>query len=186
MTPKHLETILTEQFRLQDEDEPLLNYTFNGDKSISFQALKDLPKEIQTVSVKTEFDLAKSWADFAKISIEDKEFGESKVPIWHGHYEQFGRVILEVVRMVINRDNYKDRGFYNTIPKLEDITFLGEPSGTEDRTFYRIWFNFLGHPEFQYTHVLAIEASNYAYWGLIMTWGFSKLRMDLYQEQKSS
>ena len=159
------------EFRLNDND-PLLNYIFESDKSITFLALKDIPKLLQTSNVKTELDLVKAWANFAKISIEDKEFGESKMPIWIGHYEQFGRVILEMVRIVSNKDEYKNKAIYEIIPKLEEIKYLGEPTGTEDRTYYRIWFNFLGHPEFKYTHVKNYEASSYAYWGLIMTWAF--------------
>lgn len=176
---------MKKEFRLKKRGpfaNPLIEYTFDTDKTMLFQALKGLPDSLKSKHVNTEADLARAWADFAKMSIEHKDYGESKVPIWHGHYEQFGRVMLEIVRFVVNRDQYKDRGFYNLIPKLEDISFLGEPSGTEDRTFYRIWFEFLGHPEFRRTHIKCMEPTAYAYWGLIMTWAFSAMKNELFKQ----
>jgi len=170
------------EFRLK-ANSGLLNYTFDQDKSIVFQKLKGLPEQLQTSNVKNEFDLAKAWADFAKMSVEDSDFPETSMPIWNGHYEQFGRVMLELVRISRDREKHKGKGFYSTIPLLEDISFMGEPSGTEDRTFYRIWLNFIGHPEHQHPHINNIEAATYAWWGLLMTWAFSQVERLLYEQE---
>ena len=61
-------------------------------------------------------------------------------------------------------------------PIKNNLTFiLCGPSGTEDDTFYRLWFKMLGHPDFSTPIISGIEFSIYAHWTNILT----KVYLDL-------
>jgi hypothetical protein len=142
--------------------------------------LTDLPSIIKTPSSITEFDLAFNWSNFAKQSIGKVEYSESDIPCWNGHYEQFGRIMLEIMRL--SRDKKmldKSKAFFEMIPNIEDLTFIGEPSGTEDRTFYRLWFSFIGHPAFTHPRIQNLEAETYAYWGYLMEFATARVNQKL-------
>lgn len=146
---------------------PIISYTFADDKTLVFQKMKDLPAIIQTKESINEFDLAKAWADFAEQALVG-EYAESELKCWRGHYEQFGRVMLELMRMSKNKEEEKNKTLIEMIPDLENFNFIAEPMGTEDRTFYRIWFELIGHPDFQYPRILNIEFGTYNYWGYLI------------------
>jgi hypothetical protein len=146
---------------------PIASYTFANDKTVVFQQMKELPVALQSQSVKTEFDLSKAWAEFAEQAL-DGEYAESKTKCWYGHYEQFGRVMLELMRMSRDKKEQKIKAIAEMTPDIEDFTFIAEPCGTEDRTFYRIWFALIGHPDYQYPRIASIELGNYNYWGYLM------------------
>ena len=153
--------------KLKDKYESciLLNYTFANDNTVSFQILKDLPESIQTENVINEFDLAKSWCNYAKQALGDDEFSESSLTCWHGHYEQFGRVMLELMRMSRDKESHKENEkLYELIPDLTDFEYIAEPLCSEDRLFYRIWFNLIMHPHFNHSRLLGMERWSYAFW----------------------
>ena len=174
-------------YRLKQDEwktSPIVDYTFDKDKEAIFMKLTDLPMQIQTPTSKTEFDLAKNWCDFAKQSIGKVEYAESEMPCWDGHYQQFGRVMLELMRLSRDKSKLdKSRVFYEMVPNIEDFTFIGEPSGTEDRTFYRLWFSYIGHPSFTYPRIQNIEAETYAYWGYLIEIATAKINRTLWSKK---
>jgi hypothetical protein len=172
------------EYKLQVKySPPITSYTFESDKTVVFQKMKELPTALQTQSVKTEFDLSKAWADFAEQALVG-EYAESETKCWRGHYEQFGRVMLELMRMSRDKDAMKFKPLAETTPDLEEFSFIAEPSGTEDRTFYRIWFALIGHPDYQYPRITGIEFSNYNYWGYLMGEAVNRVNAELYKLDK--
>jgi len=63
-----------EEYRLQIDKtaKPLLiiDYTFGGDRSLELMKSTNLPTALQNAKVKTEFDLAHAWSDFARKYLE--------------------------------------------------------------------------------------------------------------------
>lgn len=169
------------EYRIEDihNIKAISNYTFEDDKTVVFQKLKELPRNIQTQNVKTEFELAKCWCDFAEQALGEDEYAESKQVCWYGHYELFGRVMLEIMRLSRDKESYKDKPYlYEMIPDLDDLEFIGEPTGTEDRTFYRIWFRYIGHNDFQYPRILNMESENYGYWEFLINYVANKINYE--------
>jgi hypothetical protein len=168
------------QYKLVDNYSRITSYTFKNDKNTLLMKLKDLPDSIQTRDVKTEFDLAKSWCDFAKQALVG-EYAEANMTCWEGHYQQFGRVMLELMRMSRDKAQAQRIAAFEMIPDLENFTFIAEPSGTEDRTFYRLWFAFIGHPEFQHPRIANIEMDTFNYWGYLIGVATGKVNSEMYK-----
>jgi hypothetical protein len=175
---------LMSEYKLQVEYlPPIASYTFANDKTLVFQKMKELPVALQSQSVKTEFDLSKAWAEFAEQAL-DGEYAESKTKCWHGHYEQFGRVMLELMRMSRDKKEQKIKAIAEMTPDIENFTFIAEPCGTEDRTFYRLWFALIGHPDFQSTRIARMEYVNYNYWDYLMGEAVGKVNEQLHKLSK--
>ena len=118
------------EYRLQVEYAPAIaSYTFASDKTVVFQKLKELPTTLQTPSVKTEFDLSQTWANFAEQAL-DGEYAESETKCWRGHYEEFGRVMLELMRMSRDKDAIEFKPLAEMTPDLEEFTFIAEPNSS--------------------------------------------------------
>jgi hypothetical protein len=174
------------EYRLTNEfPPPIVSYTFANDKTVVLQQLKELPVLIQSSAIKNEFDLAKAWADFAEQALVG-EFAESTLRCWSGHYEQFGRVMLELMRMSRDKANEKIKAITEMMPDIDKFTFIGQPGGTEDRTFYRIWFSLIGHPDYQYPPISNIEFGTYNYWGYLMGVAITRINKQLYEHTKSN
>ena len=162
------------------DDCKLLKYTFANDKTVSLQILKDLPESIQTRDVLTEFDLAKSWSKFAKEALGDDEFAESSLTCWHGHYEQFGRVMLELMRMSRDKESFvENKELYALTIDLSDLSYIAEPTSSEDRMFYRIWFNLIVHPHFSHSRLLKMELWRYSYWDYYIQLAVMRINKEL-------
>ncbi len=169
------------EYKLQVEYPPAIaSYTFASDKTVVFHKLKELPDLIKSTEIKNEYDLAKAWADFAEQALIG-EFAESKTKCWRGHYEQFGRVMLELMRMSRDKILEKNKAIAEMTPDLNNFTFIGQPGDTEDRTFYRIWFSLIGHPDYQYPRIANIEFGTYNYWGYLIGIAVNKVNAQLYE-----
>ena len=63
-----------EEYRLQIDKtaKPLLiiDYTFGGDRGLEQMKSTPLPTALQNTKVKTEFDLAYAWSEFARNYLE--------------------------------------------------------------------------------------------------------------------
>ncbi len=174
------------EYRLENEfAPPIVSYTFANDKTVAFQQMKELPDSIQSTDIKNEFGLAKAWADFAEEALVG-EFAESKLQCWRGHYEQFGRVMLELMRMSRDKANEKVKAIAEMTPDLDNFKFIGQPGDTEDRTFYRIWFSLIGHPDYQHPPIANIEFGIYNYWGYLMGVAVTKVNKQLYEMKNNT
>jgi hypothetical protein len=96
-------------------------------------------------------EIIADWSAFAKSEFVGV-FKDSSPVSWVGHYEQFGRLMYELYAISENRsvrlEKYSPE-FQTIFPLVENLTFIPiGPSSTEDKTFYRIWFAMLKHPEF--------------------------------------
>jgi len=174
------------EYKLQVEYPPAIaSYTFENDKTVVFQKMKELPDLLKSAEINNEYDLAKAWADFAEQALIG-EFAESKLTCWRGHYEQFGRVMLELMRMSRDKVNEENKAIVEMTPDLDNFTFIGQPGDTEDRTFYRIWFSLIGHPDYQNPRIANIEFSIFNYWGYLIGVAIFRINKQIYDLQKSN
>ena len=96
-------------------------------------------------------EIIADWSAFAKSEFVGV-FKDSSPVSWVGHYEQFGRLMYELYEISGNRGvhsaNHRAE-IQDKFPLVENLTFIPMgPYSTEDRTFYRIWFAMLKHPDF--------------------------------------
>ena len=117
----------------QNQLSKLPNINFDGSGSISAN------------------EIIADWSEFAR-EAHIGEFKESSLACWDGHYEQFGRLMYELYEISGNRGvhsaNHRAE-IQDKFPLVENLTFIPMgPYSTEDRTFYRIWFAMLKHPDF--------------------------------------
>jgi hypothetical protein len=100
-------------------------------------------------------------------------YKESSLACWDGHYEQFGRLMYELYAISENRsvrlEKYSPE-FQNFFPLVENLKFIPlGPAGSDDDTFYRIWFKMLGHPHFSSPVINDFEPDTYATWTYWLT-----------------
>jgi hypothetical protein len=112
----------------QNQLSKLPNINFSGNASISANEIIEV------------------WSEFAR------EANESSLACWDGHYEQFGRLMYELYVISGNRGvhsvNHRAE-IQSTFSLVENSTSIPMgPYSSEDRTFYRIWFAMLKHPDF--------------------------------------
>jgi hypothetical protein len=99
----------------------------------------------------TPNEIIARWSALAKGAFVGP-YKESSLACWDGHYEQFGRLMYELYEISGNRGvhsaNHRAE-IQDKFPLVENLTFIPMgPYSTEDRTFYRIWFAMLKHPDF--------------------------------------
>lgn len=64
----------------------------------------------------------------------------------------------------------------SSFPLVENLTFIpAGPSSSEDRTFYRIWFSMLKHPDFPRSSINSLEPDVYSYWSRWLTIVYNEL-----------
>jgi hypothetical protein len=101
-------------------------------------------------------EIIADWSAFAKSEFVGV-FKDSSPVSWVGHYEQFGRLMYELYVISGNRGVHSanhSAEIQSTFPQVQSLTFIPiGPSSTEDKTFYRIWFAMLKHPEFSEPHI---------------------------------
>ena len=161
-----------------------LNYRYTEKESL-FHRLRDIPNDFKGVVVKTEHQVISVWSSFAKEALIG-EFSESKIKCWQGHYEQFGRVMLQLANISYYKKDARGewvKTYHSLLPEPEDVEYIFRgPSGTEDRRYYRCWFSLIGHPDFMHEKVTGMEAFTYSYIELILNMAFQdfsvKLRMN--------
>jgi hypothetical protein len=163
-----------EEYRLQIDKtaKPLLiiDYTFGGDRSLELMKSTNLPTALQNAKVKTEFDLAHAWSDFVRKYLEKTREIAATPICWQGHYDQMGRVMLEMMRL--SRDKQEmvnEEVVYEMIPNLEEIPFVSKPSRLEDKMFCRIWLSLIRHPAFIEMELDEEEAIAFQYWQKLFT-----------------
>ena len=164
-------------YRLNDliGTAPILNYTFNTDPQLLFRQLTDLPVSIAASASQKEFHLMNEWAAFARLALGEDEYADSKLVCWHGHYEQFGLVMLAMMHLSKHKEDTQDHAEHVVIPNLEDCTFIAEPAGTADRLFYRLWFRLIGHPDFTVSPLQSADFENENYWSYVMGLALSRI-----------
>lgn len=159
-------------YRLTSQNyNPFLNYRHNAKQ-------RDKLPPLQNSSLVDGNKIVDDWSLLAKEALEGPN-KESSLVCWDGHYEQFGRLMYELYAISENRSErlagYSVE-FQNFFPKVESLSFIPEgPSGTEDRTFYRVWFKMLGHPDFSYPIIDDIDLKLYANWTYWLTHVFSEI-----------
>ena len=173
-----------EQYRLQIDKtaKPLLiiAYTFGGDRNLELMKSTHLPTALQNAKVKTEFDLAQAWSDFARKYLEKTKELASTPTCWNGHYEQLGRVMLELMRLSRDKREMMDaEAVYEMIPELEEIPFVSKPSRLEDKMFCRIWLSLIRHPSFIEMELEEEELANFQYWQSLFTLALGKTNSEL-------
>jgi len=176
-----------EEYRLQIDKtaKPLLiiDYTFGGDRNLELMKSTNLPTSLQNAKVKTEFDLAHAWSEFARKYLEvTKEIAATPI-CWQGHYDQLGRVTLEMMRLSRDKQEMDDKeGVYEMIPNLEEIPFVSKPSGLEDKMFCRIWLSLIRHPAFIEMELDEDELAAFNYWQGLFTVALGKTNSELLQQ----
>ena len=177
-----------EEYRLKIDktEKPLLivDYTFGSDRSLELMKSTNLPTALQNAKVKTEFDLAYAWSDFARKYLEKtKEIAATPI-CWQGHYDQLGRVMLEMMRLSRDRQEMVDQqnGVYDIIPNLEEIPFVSKPSRLEDKMFCRIWLSLIRHPAFIEMELDEDELAAFNYWQGLFTIALGKTNSELLKQ----
>jgi len=176
-----------EEYRLQIDktEKPLLiiDYTFGGDRNLELMKSTNLPTPLQNAKVKTEFDLAYAWSEFARKYLEmTKEIAATPI-CWQGHYDQLGRVMLEMMRLSRDKQEMADKdGVSEIIPHLEEIPFISKPSGLEDKMFCRIWLSLIRHPAFIEMELDEDELAAFNYWQGLFTIALGKTNSELLKQ----
>jgi hypothetical protein len=176
-----------EEYRLQLDQtaKPLLiiDYTFGGDRNLELMKSTNLPTSLQNAKVKTEFDLAHAWSEFARKYLESTKEIAGTPLCWSGHYDQLGRVMLEMMRLSRDKQEMDDKdGVYEMIPNLEEIPFVSKPSGLEDKMFCRIWLSLIRHPAFIEMELDEDELTAYNYWQGLFTVALGKTNSELLKQ----
>ena len=176
-----------EEYRLKlgKTEKPLLivDYTFDGDRHLELMKATHLPTSLQNAKVKTEFDLAYAWSEFARKYLEStKEIAGTPI-CWSGHYDQLGRVMLEMMRLSRDKQEMDDKeGVYEMIPNLDEISFVSKPSGLEDKMFCRIWLSLIRHPAFIEMELDEDELASFNYWQGLFTVALGKTNSELLKQ----
>ena len=176
-----------EEYRLQIDKtaKPLLiiDYTFGGDRNLELMKSTNLPTALQNAKVKTEFDLAQAWSDFARKYLETTREIVAIPICWQGHYDQLGRVMLEMMRLSRDKQQMIDtEGVYEIIPHLEEIRFVSKPSSLEDKMFCRIWLSLIRHPAFIEMDLDEDELASFNYWQGLFTIALGKTNTELLKQ----
>jgi hypothetical protein len=175
------------EYRLQIDKtaKPLLiiDYTFGSDRQLELMKSTNLPTALQNAKVKTEFDLAYAWSEFARKYLEKtKEIAATPI-CWQGHYDQLGRVMLEMMRLSRDKqDMSSQEDVYEIIPNLEEIPFISKPSRLEDKMFCRIWLSLIRHPAFIEMELDEDELTSFNYWQGLFTIALGKTNSELLKE----
>ncbi len=173
------------RLKLEKTAKPLLivDYSFGGDTVLERMKVAPLPSAIQNAKVKTEFDLAQAWSNFARKSLGQRKLAESEIECWDGHYDQLGRVMLELMRMSRDKPEMLTKaGVYEMIPDLEEITFIAKPGRIEDKMFVRIWFSLIRHPAFLELEIHEKEVVAFQYWQNLFTLALGKTNSELLKQ----
>ena len=155
-------------YKVESPFNPFLEYEYNDSQEVSYMFMKSTPA-ISEHALPSANDIIIDWTKFAKETLEG-EYAEAKEAFWSGHYEQFGRLMYHLIDVIVRKDEYiKSKRFNKTqldfLPQISTSQFLVEgATSSEDRTFYRCWFDIIGHKEFNFIEVNAIEAQSYFYW----------------------
>jgi hypothetical protein len=176
-----------EKYRLQINQtaKPLLiiDYTFEGDRNLALMKSTQLPSALQNAKVKTEFDLAQAWSTFVRKYLEKTKELASTPICWEGHYDQLGRVMLEMMRLSRDKEDMVDtEGVYEIIPNLEEIPFVSKPSRLEDKMFCRIWLSLIRHPAFIEMELDEEELASFNYWQGLFTVALGKTNSELLKQ----
>jgi hypothetical protein len=176
-----------EEYRLKIDKtaKPLLiiDYTFGSDRNLELMKATLLPTPLQNAKVKTEFDLAQAWSVFANQYLQmTKEIAATPI-CWEGHYDQLGRVMLEMMRLSRDKKDMVDQeGVYEIIPNLEEIPFISKPSSLEDKMFCRIWLSLIRHPAFIEMELDEDELASFNYWQGLFTIALGKTNTELLKQ----
>jgi len=175
-----------EEYRLQIDKtaKPLLiiDYTFGGDRSLELMKSTNLPTALQNAKVKTEFDLAHAWSEFARKYLETTREIAATPICWQGHYDQLGRVMLEMMRLSRDKQEMVNTEVYEIIPNLEELPFISKPSRLEDKMFCRIWLSLIRHPAFFEMELDEDELASFNYWQGLFTIALGKTNSELLKQ----
>ncbi len=162
---------------------PIVDYSFASDNALELMKAKSLPSTIQNTKIQTEFDLAQAWSGFAKKLLGQRKSAESDIACWDGHYDQLGRVMLELMRMSRDKpEMLSQEEVYEMIPDLEEITFISKPGRIEDKMFCRIWFSLIRHPAFLELEIHEKEVVAFQYWQNLFTLALGKTNSELLKQ----
>ncbi|QWD99954.1 hypothetical protein FD967_07910 [Polynucleobacter sp. JS-Mosq-20-D10] len=178
---------IMEEYRLKIDktEKPLLiiDYTFGGDRNLELMKASNLPTSLQNAKVKTEFDLAQAWSIFARKYLEKTKEIASTPICWEGHYDQLGRVMLEMMRLSRDKQEMANQeDAYDIIPNLEEIPFVSKPSRLEDKMFCRIWLSLIRHPAFIEMELDEDELASFNYWQGLFTLALGKTNSELLKQ----
>ena len=160
-------------YKVEDPFNKFLSYQYNDSKEMSYMLMKSCAP-LSDHALPSANDIILDWTKFAKNALEG-EYAEANEQCWSGHYEQFGRLMYHLIDVIVRKDDYiKSKRFNKTqldfLPQLSTAQFLVEgATSSEDRTFYRCWFDIIGHKEFKFIEVNAIEAQSYIYWKYVLS-----------------
>lgn len=176
-----------EEYRLQIDKiaKPLMiiDYTFGSDRQLELMKATNLPTALQNAKVKTEFDLAYAWSEFARKYLEKTNEIAATPICWQGHYDQLGRVMLEMMRLSRDKqDMVGKEDVYEIIPNLEEIPFVSKPSRLEDKMFCRIWLSLIRHPDFIEMELGEDELASFNYWQGLFTIALGKTNSELLKQ----
>jgi hypothetical protein len=157
-----------------------LNYRHNVKRKNQLSKLQDINSDDDD-SISANEIIAR-WSAFAKGAFVG-EFKESSLACWEGHYEQFGRLMYEFYAISENRSVRLKKysvEFQNFFPLVENLKFIPKgPSSSEDKTYYRIWFKMLGHPDFSSPIINDFEPDTYATGTFFLTKVYCKINVQL-------
>lgn len=160
-------------YKVEQPFNHFLNYEYNDGKEMSYMFMKST-SAISEHALPSANDIILDWTKFAKEALEG-EYADAKEACWSGHYEQFGRLMYHLIDVIVRKDEYIKSKRFNKmqldfLPQLSTAQFLVEgATSSEDRTFYRCWFDIIGHKEFKFIEVNAIEAQSYVYWKYVLS-----------------
>ncbi|NBS34272.1 MAG: hypothetical protein EBS82_00280 [Methylocystaceae bacterium] len=131
--------------------EILLRYRYDKPAKTR-HAAQSLPGIYQTQELKTEHDFINLWTRFADFPFE-AEPSEQAINCWIGHKEQFGRLMLQLFRLLHTKKTWDGAELalrYALTPFREILVEdLIHPEISADHDWYRAWFSIIGHPDFQ-------------------------------------
>jgi len=160
-----------QMYKVNNPKNNFLKYEYDDDKEKSYMSMKSLAS-VSDRALPTANDVIINWADFAK---NDSQYADESMECWSGHYEQFGRLMYHMIDVTLRKEDYlKAKRFtkkqLDFFPELSTVQFLAEGwDGTDDRPYYRRYFDILGHKDFRGKIAAVVECPENAYIRYIIT-----------------
>jgi hypothetical protein len=92
--------------------------------------------------------------------------------------------MLELMRLSRDKQSMTESEdvVYDLIPELEEIPFVSNPSGLEDKMFCRIWLSLIRHPAFIEMELDEDELTSFNYWQSLFTLALGKTNTELLKQ----
>lgn len=175
-------------YKLENPVNRFLEYEYNDSKEISYMVMKGTG-HLENGALSSANDIIMHWREFAENALTG-EHAECDLTCWSGHYDQFGRLMYHLIDVGLRKDEYvkaeRLRPLTSQLLPTDDFfkNLAAGVTGTEDRIFYRCWFELIGHPNFQKSIFTTFEPMLYTHWRYIFSHLATELGYTMYRKEQ--